>query len=559
MSATLIAATAVATQARTIDYPDARRVDTVDTYFGTQVPDPYRWLEDDNSAETAAWVKAQNKLTEGYLSKIPFRKKVKKRITELANFEKVGAPFKIKDKYYFFKNDGLQNQSCLYVRDNLDGQPRLVLDPNTLSSDGTVALSGINFSKDGRYMAYVISRNGSDWNEIYVKDLQTNQLLEDHIVWAKFTDAQWLGDGFFYSAYDAPEDAKSSKNEYHKVMYHKLGTPQSEDYIELQNQREPLLFHQVTVMGEERFIFGWVSEGDGNELWVKDLKDRNPHYVRLASNRRYTYSPIGVDHGKIYVYTNDGAPCYKIRAYDINHLNENNYTDFVPEKEWVLSGAQMANHQFILTYDRDASSHPYVYDAQGREVREIQLPTFGSVGFSCDWDKPEVFYSFTSYTFPTSIYSYDLASGESKLLFRPKVALTPENYVTEQVFYPSKDGTKIPMFLIYKKGMKRDGKRPVFLYGYGGFNVSLGPAFSYYRTPFALIEAGGIGAFANLRGGGEYGEQWHEAGTKMNKQNVFDDFIAAAEWLIKEGYSTPKKIACNGASNGGLLVGAVVN
>ena len=559
MSAALIAATAVGTQARTITYPDARRVDTVDVYFGTQVPDPYRWLEDDNSQETAEWVKAENRLTQDYLSKIPFRNKVKKRITELANYEKVGAPFKVKDKFYFFKNNGLQNQSVLYVRDNLNAEPRMVLDPNTLSTDGTVALAGIDFSQDGRYMAYVISRNGSDWNEIYVKDMQTGQLLEDHIVWAKFTDAQWLGDGFFYSCYDAPEDAKSSKNEYHKVKYHKLGTPQSEDYIELQNQREPLLFHQVTVMDDERYIFGWVSEGDGNELWVKDLKDRNPHYVRLASNMRYTYSPIGIQDGKIYVYTNDGAPKYKIRAYDVNHLSEQNYTDFVPEKEWVLSGAQMADHQFILTYDRDASSHPYVYDRQGREVREIKLPTFGSVGFSSKRDQQEVFYSFASYTFPTSVYSYDMATGESRLIFRPKVALTPENYVTEQVFYPSKDGTKIPMFLIYKKGMKRDGKRPVFLYGYGGFNASMNPGFNYYRTPFALIEAGGIGAFTNLRGGGEYGEEWHEAGTKMKKQNVFDDFIAAAEWLIKEGYTTPKKIACNGASNGGLLVGAVVN
>ncbi len=542
-----------------VNYPVAKKVNVTDDYFGTKVADPYRWLENDNSAETAEWVAAENKVTQKYLSSIPFRADVKKRITELANFEKWGTPFKVKDKYYFFKNNGLQNQSVLYQLDMLGGKPRAILDPNTLSTDGTVALQQLNFSKDGRYMAYVITRNGSDWNEIYVLDMTTGQRLDDHIVWAKFTDAQWLGDGFFYSAYDAPEDAKSSKNEFHKVYYHKLGTPQSEDYVEYRSMTEPLLFYQAMVSDDQRYIFLWESAGEGNALYVKDLQDRNPHYVQLASDKKFTYSPVGVDNGKIYVMTNENAPKWKIVTFDAQKPSAKSKTDFVGEQEAVLAGAQMANHKFILTYDKDASSHPFLYDADGKIVREIKLPTFGSVSFSSKKDDKEVFYSFTSYTFPSSIYSYDIETGASKQLFAPKIALNSADYITEQVFYPSKDGTKVPMFLIYKKGLKKDGKRPVFLYGYGGFNASMNPVFSYSRTPFAMLDMGGICAYTNLRGGGEYGEDWHEAGTKLKKQNVFDDFIYAAEYLIAQGYTAPKKIACNGGSNGGLLVGAVVN
>lgn len=546
-----------------LNYPAARRDGTVDNYFGTSVPDPYRWLEDDNSAETAQWVKAENAVTQAYLKKIPFRDKVRRRITELANYEKMGTPFVVKGKMYFFFNDGLQNQSVLYQCDStattLDAKSsRVILDPNKLSTDGTVALQQLNFSHDGRYLAYVITRNGSDWNEIYVIDLTTGRQLDDHIVWAKFTDAQWLGDGFFYSAYDAPEDAKSSKNEYHKVYYHKLGTPQSDDYVEYRSMTNPLLFYQASVSDDERFVFMWESGGDGNSLYVKDLKDRNPHYVCLANDMKYTNSPIGIDNGKIYVMTNAGAPRWKIVAYDIDRLNAAP-VDFVPEQESVLAGAQMADHKFILTYDKDASSHAFVYDLAGRRLHEIALPALGSVDFSSKKKSNQVFYRFTSYTFPPTIYSYDIDANHSTRLFAPKIALNPADYVTEQVFYPSKDGTKIPMFLIYKKGLKRDGKRPVFLYGYGGFNISMTPGFSYSRTPFAMLDRGGICAYTNLRGGGEYGEEWHEAGTKLKKQNVFDDFIAAAEYLIKEGYTAKGKIACNGGSNGGLLVGAVVN
>ncbi len=435
----------------------------------------------------------------------------------------------------------------------------MVFDPNTLSKDGTVALQSLNFSKDGRYAAYTITRNGSDWNEIIVHDLVADKMLDDHIVWAKFTNAQWLGDGFFYSAYDKPEDAKSSKNEWHKVMYHKLGTPQSEDYLEFRSYDDPLLFNQVGVDEDERFVFILQSAGEGNALYVKDLKSINPHYVKIAQDGEYAFDPIGVEGDKIYVLTNQNAPCYKVLAYDANNLGAKNFTEFIPEKQWVLSGIQMSDHKFIVTYDKDASSHAYLYDANGREIREIKLPTLGSVGFSCKNTRKEVFYTFTSYTFPSTIYSYDAATGESREFFKPTIALNPDDYVTEQVFYPSKDGTKIPMFLIYKKGLKKDGKRPVFLYGYGGFNVSMNPGFSYSRTPFAMLDKGGICAYTNLRGGGEYGERWHKAGTKMQKQNVFDDFISAAEWLIDQGYTKKGKIACNGGSNGGLLVGAVVN
>ena len=563
MAIAFAAGNALAAQPK-INYPAAERQDTVDNYFGTQVPDPYRWLEDDNSAATAQWVKAENKITQDYLSRIPFRNAVRKRITELANYQKMGTPFIVAGKQYFFFNDGLQNQSVLYVNDTPQAtfdksKARLVLDPNTLSTDGTVALQQLNFSRDGRYLAYVITRNGSDWNEIYVLDLTTGKQLDDHITWAKFTDAQWLGDGFFYSAYDAPEDAKSSVNEFHKVYYHKLGTPQSSDYVEYRSMTNPLLFYQATVSDDERFVFMWESDGDGNALYVKDLKDRNPHYVCLANDVKFTNTPIGVDHGKIFVMTNAGAPKWKLVAYDAENLGAKNVADFVPEKEWVLSAAQMSNHRFILSYDKDASTHAFVYDKNGRELNEIQLPALGSVEFSTKNKRPEVYYRFTSYTFPPTIYSYDADNNKSTQYFAPQIALNPADYVTEQVFYPSKDGTRIPMFLIYKKGLKRDGQRPVFLYGYGGFNISMNPGFSYSRTPFAMLDQGGICAYTNLRGGGEYGEEWHEAGTKLKKQNVFDDFIGAAEYLIKEGYTRAGKIACNGGSNGGLLVGAVVN
>jgi len=542
----------------TFNYPNARRDGTVDDYFGEKVADPYRWLEDDNSAETAEWVAAENKISRAYLDALPMRDRVKQRITELANYAKQNPPRIVNGKYYYFANDGLQNQSVLYVKDGPDGTPSMVLDPNTLSTDGTVALQHVNFSPDGKYMAYVITRNGSDWNEIYVIDLTTGKTLDDHIVWAKFTDAQWMGDGFFYSAYDAPKDAKSSKNEYQKVYYHKVGTPQSEDKLEYSSPDNPLLFNSVEVKNDGRYLIVVQSEGYGNTLRIKDMQAANPQYVTLVDNMDYINNVIGIDNGKIYVLTNENAPMYKIVAYDANNPSTA-FQVVVPEKTNVISDVSMADHHFIITYDKDASNHPFVYDLNGKELREIKLPTYGSTLFSCRNTQKEVFYIFTSFVYPMCIYSYDLATGKSTPYFMPKTAVNPDDYETKQIFVKSTGGVKVPTFLIYKKHLARDGNRPTLVYGYGGFNASMTPGFNYYRIPFSLIDEGGVYAYTCLRGGGEYGEKWHEAGTKMQKQNVFDDFIAVTEWLIQHGYTNPRRLACNGASNGGLLVGAVVN
>ncbi len=541
------------------DYPETKMVDTVDVYFGTEVADPYRWLEDDNSTETAEWVKTQNKVTNGYLESIPFRGELKETLTALSNYEKMGTPWKEDGKYYFFKNDGLQNQSVLYECDSLGGEARVLLDPNKLSEDGTVSLGSFSFSKDRKYLAYVISRSGSDWNEIYVMDAATGQLLEDHIEWAKFTGVSWQGDGFYYSAYDAPKDGKglSAKNEFQKVYYHKIGTPQSQDRLEYMNKQHPLRFYQIGVTEDERFLVLYESDGEGNAIYVKDTKKPNAKYVCIAEDMSKDNGVVHSDSQRILMKTNDGAPNYKVLAFDINNLGVGKGKVLIPESENLLEGISMAGDKMIVTYMENIANHAYLLDAEGKKIREIKLPTVGSVGFSASPKHNEVFYSFSSYTFPGTIYSYDLEKDESTMIFTPNVDFNPEDYVTEQVSYPSKDSTMVNMFITYKKGLECNGKNPVFLYGYGGFNVSLNPGFSAMRIPF--IANGGIYAVANLRGGGEFGEEWHKAGTKMQKQNVFDDFIAAAEYLIKEGYTTPEHIAINGGSNGGLLVGAVVN
>lgn len=541
-------------------YPSTRKDNSVvDDYFGVKVADPYRWLEDDNSAETADWVTAQNKYTRSYLDKIPFRNALKERLTSLANYEKMTTPFRKHGKYYFYKNNGLQNQSVLYECKTLESTPEVLLDPNTLSSDGTVALKSISFSKDGKYLSYVISRSGSDWNEIYVMDVASRKLLSDHIVWAKFTNASWLGDGFFYSAYDAPADGKglSGKNEYQKVYYHKIGTPQSEDRLEYMSDKYPLRFYSMGVSDDERYMFLYESDGEGNIIYVKDLKAANPEYVCVAKDISKDNSVIECDDNNMYLITNAGAPKYRVLVCPLNNLGADNFRELISESKNTLSGIQMADGKFIVTYNQDIVNHAYLYDTTGKLIREIKMPTVGDMGFSSDRKEKEVFYTFTSYTFPSSIYKYDIDSDKSTLFFSPKVDFNPEDFTTEQVTYTSKDGTPVKMFLTYKKGLKRNGKNPALLYGYGGFNISLNPGFSSMRIPF--IENGGIYAVANLRGGGEYGEEWHAAGTKMQKQNVFDDFISAAEYLIHEKYTSPKHLAINGGSNGGLLVGAVVN
>ena len=540
-----------------LTYPETAKTDVVDTYFGTSVPDPYRWLENDTSAQTAAWVAAQNKVTGEYLSKIPFRSALLRRLTAVADYEKIGAPAKKHGKYYFYKNDGLQNQSVLYVQDSLDGEARVMLDPNKLSADGTVALTGTSFSHDGKYMAYTISRSGSDWTEIYVIDTESGQTLDDHIVWAKFTGAAWCGDGFYYSAYDAPEAGKeySNVNENHKIYYHKIGTPQSADRLVYENKAYPKRFYSASVSDDETLLFVYESgDGAGNALYVKDLTKPDAPLTAMATDMRYQYYPVETIDGKTYIFTNYGAPKGRIMAATAAKPAQKDWTEVVAEGQSVLSGVQIIGGKLLLTYDKDVANHAYVYSLDGKMEHEVKLPGLGSVGFSGDKDDRECFFTFTSFTVPGAVYRYDIGQNTYSLLRAPKVGFDADAFVTEQVFYPSKDGTRIPMFLTYKKGLKRDGRNPVYLYGYGGFNISLNPGFSSSRLPF--LESGGIYAQANLRGGGEYGEEWHQAGTKMRKQNVFDDFIAAAEWLIKNGYTGKDKIAIVGGSNGGLLVGA---
>ena len=551
--ATVLLSTSASAQG--IQYPKADKDGTVDNYFGTEVADPYRWLEDDTSAKTAAWVEAENKITNAYLSKIPFRQKLLKRLTEVANYEKLSAPRKHHGRWYFYKNDGLQNQYVMYVMDQLGGTPRVFLDPNKLSTDGTVALQGVYFSNNGKYAAYTISRSGSDWQEFYVVDLKTGQLTTDHIEWAKFSGAAWQGDGFYYSAYDAPTQGKefSNVNEGMKIYYHKIGTPQSDDVLFYQNPAQPKRFYTVSVNEEETMMFLYEDgAGAGNTLFVRDLRKPNSQFIQMTADMDYRYTPLYTEGEKIYLFTNYGAPRNRIMTADINRPGINDWQELIAEQQNVLNNADVINRQLILTYSQDASDHTYLYGLDGRQIREVKLPSVGSVGFTGDEHEPECFYTFTSFTVPGTIYRYDLATGESTLYAKPNVKFQQEDYTSEQVFFQSKDGTRIPMFLTYKKNVK--SPRPVYLYGYGGFNIALVPSFSANRIPF--LEQGGIYAQVTLRGGSEYGEEWHLAGTKMQKQNVFNDFIAAAEWLIREGYTTNEKIAIVGGSNGGLLVGA---
>ena len=542
-----------------IKYPITKTVNVTDEYFGTSVSDPYRWLEDDRSEATAEWVKAQNEVTDAYLAKIPFRKKLKERLTTLYRYGRSSAPFKRNGKYYFFSNDGSQNQDVLYEQTSITAVPTVFLDPNKLSADGTVALCDISFSDDGKYYAYVIASSGSDWNEIYVADRATHRLLDDHIMWAKFTGVEWLGDGFFYSAYDAPAEGSelSSKNEYHKVYYHKIGTPQSHDRVEYQELNNPLLFHSLEVSNDNRFLFIYQSQGHGNSILVKDLKAADAKYRPIVASLDNECSVVATDDDYIYIFTSEGAPRNKLVAVPVGDLRPEATRTIIPEAEYVMSGIRRASDRFIATYEIHASDHSIVFDRTGKKLYDIALPGIGSVSFSCSPKHSEVFYSFTTFTNPGATYSLNLADGSSKLYRQDELKFNPLDFVTEQVTYKSKDGTDVRMFLIYKKGLKKNGKNPTLLYGYGGFNISLTPSYKARVMPF--IEAGGIYAVANLRGGSEYGEQWHQAGTKMNKQNVFDDFIAAAEYLITEKYTSPKHLACNGGSNGGLLVGAVVN
>lgn len=566
MNRNLILSIAAASMLSSVDavaqtaYPKAHKDNTVDVYFGEKVADPYRWLEDDMSAQTAEWVDAENAVTRKYLDNIPMRKNILKRLKETANYEKIGIPFKRQGKWYVYRNNGLQNQSVLYQMDSPTAdasKQRVWLDPNALSTDGTVALKGIYFSHNGRYMAYVISRSGSDWEEIYVKDCQTGRDIDDHIVWAKFTSATWLGDGFYYSAYDAPEKGRetSAKNSVQKIYYHKIGTPQSEDQLFFMNPTQPLRFYNVDIDHDEKVMT--LNEGgmdNGNNLYVRDLTKPNSQFIQMCSDTRYRYSTVETVGKKMYILTNAGAPKYRLMVADVDRPGYNDWKEVVPEGESVLTDVTFADDRMILQYSKDNCNQMYTYTTDGKRIGEIKLPTFGSTSASGMRGQKEVFYSFTSYTMPNTVYSYDLNTDKSTVWAAPKINFRSDDYKTDMVFYTSKDGTRAPLFITYKKGMKLNGRNPLLLYGYGGFNITYAPFFLSNYIPF--MERGGIYVHAVLRGGGEYGEDWHVAGTKLQKQNVFDDFIAAAEYLINNKYTSSDRLAIQGGSNGGLLVGA---
>ena len=555
---TVLAASAMAVNGQTVRYPQAPKDGTVDEYFGVKVADPFRPLEDDTCAATATWVEAENRVTNAYLAKIPQRDKYLRRLKQVVNYEKVYTPFEKNGKWYVYKNDGMQNQAVLYQMDRLGSEQRVFLDSNKLSNDGTVALKNISFSNDGRYFAYVISRSGSDWEEIYVMDVKTGKLLPDHIVWAKFTGADWQGDGFYYSAYDAPEKGKetSAKNEVQKVYYHKMGTPQSEDVLFYQNPANPLRFYSVSVNKEETMMFLTEAGMDqGTNLYVRDLRIPGSQFIQMTGDCSKNYAPAQIIGNRIYMVTNAGAPKYRMMVADINKPGYNDWKELVAETDAVLEDVVFVDgDKMVLLYAKDNCSRAYLYNINGEKIREIKLPGVGSASFSGKRERKELFFSYTSYTVPTTIYRYDLDEDKSMVMSSPKVGFKLGDYTSEMVFCTSKDGTRIPMFLTYKKGMKLNGKNPVLMYGYGGFNVSYPPSFSAMRMPF--LENGGVYVHVVLRGGGEYGEEWHLAGTKMRKQNVFDDFISAGEWLISNKYTDKEHLAIMGGSNGGLLVGA---
>lgn len=544
-----------------IQYPPTKKGDVKDTIFGTIVEDPYRWLEDDNSAETAEWVKTQNELTFGYLEKLPYRDQIKARLTELWDYPKYGVPFKEAGKYFFFKNNGLQNQSVLYLTKDLNAEPTVLLDPNSLSADGTKALTSIEISNDGKYLIYQVAQSGSDWNEIFVKNIETGEMLPDHIVWVKFSGISWYKDGFFYSAYDKPETGSelSKANEFQKVYFHKLGTEQSADQPILSDQTNPKMMFGAEMTEDKRFLLISKSQGThGNALDIKDLSKKNSGFVTLMDSYDYEFKAIDNLGDDLFILTNYKAPKYRLIKINTNHPEEANWVELIPEKDNVLQNATLAGGKMVLDYLKNAHSHAEVFNYDGTFDYVLELPGIGtSDASSGKKNDPEAFYNFSSFNTPGEIYKYDFTTKQSTLYFRPEVKFNPDDFEVKQEFYASKDGTKIPMFIVYKKGLELNGKNPTILYAYGGFNISLTPSFSSARMAF--IENGGVLAVANLRGGGEYGEDWHVAGTKLQKQNVFDDFIAAAEYLISQKYTSSEKLAIQGGSNGGLLVGAVTN
>jgi len=550
-------------------YPKSPQVNQVDDYHGVKVADPYRWLENPDSPETKAWIEAQNKVTFGYLNGISARLPIRERLTKLWNYEKYGIPFKEGDdpkktstgRYFYFKNDGLQNQSVLYTLKTLNDAPKVLLDPNALSTDGTIALSGMAISEDGKLMAYGLSTSGSDWQEWKVRNVETGEDLGDRVQWVKFSGASWTHDnkGFFYSRYDAPNEKTrlEETNYFQKLFYHRLGTPQSDDILiyERPDQKDWGFSGGVTEDGRYLIVSVWLGTDTRNLVFYKDLSSQNNPVVELISTFEAEYSFIDNEDDRFWFRTNLDAPKGRVIEIDVTQPDRANWKEIIPQTDETLEGIGVLNHQFVTTYMKDAYNQVKIFDLKGKFVRDVALPGIGSVGGfgGKRWDT-ETFYSFTSFTTPPTIYRYDMVTGESTVFRQPQVDFNPKDYETQQVFYKSKDGTRVPMFIVHKKGVKLDGNNPTLLYGYGGFNASLTPGFSV--SLLIWLEMGGVYAVPNLRGGGEYGEDWHQAGMKLKKQNVFDDFIAAAEWLIAHHYTSTPKLAISGGSNGGLLVGA---
>lgn len=544
-------------------YPKTAKTEQIDTYFGNSIPDPYRWLEDDQSAQTSGWVKSQNDVTFGYLEKIPFRDKVRDRLTKLMNYPKYTAPFRAGKNWYYYLNDGLQNQSVLYIlRGSLDAKPELFLDPNKLSKDGTTSLQGISFSKDGKYAAYQVSKAGSDWREIYVMDVKTKKRLSDKIEWAKFTGITWRGNGFYYNRYEVPKDAGtklSASNEFQKVYYHVLGTAQSNDELMMEDKQNPHMGFGIGLTDDEKYMVmtKWQRNANGNALYVRDVKKKTD-WLPILESFDDDISVIDNVGEKILVYTTYRSPNGRVVMFDPKNPLPDQWVEVIPERKEALTSVSIIGDKLITVYMKDVSHRVYVFDLTGKFENEISLETLGTVGgFNGDRKDQTTFYTLTSFTYPSVIYKYDLKSRQSVLYRKTEVDFDPTQYETKQVFYPSKDGTKIPMFIVHKKGMTLDGNNPAWLYGYGGFNVSINPNFSAARL--AWLEQGGVYAAANMRGGSEYGEEWHKGGMKLNKQNVFDDFIAAAEYLIKNKFTNPSKLSIEGRSNGGLLIGSTIN
>ncbi|MHC0064669.1 prolyl oligopeptidase family serine peptidase [Nostoc sp. UIC 10890] len=549
--------------AKSLTYPSSYKSNQVDNYHGTSVADPYRWLEDPDSEETRTWIEAQNQVTFGYLSEISAKEKIKQRLTKLWDYEKYGIPFKEGERYFYFKNDGLQNQSVLYTLKTLDDQPKVLLDPNKLSEDGTIALAGLSISEDGKLLAYGLSSSGSDWQEWKVRDIETGEDLQDHLKWIKFSGASWTHDnqGFFYSRYDEPNEKTQLEdvNYYQKLYYHQLGKPQSEDILiyHRPDQKEWGFSGGVTEDGRYLIISIWLGTDSKNLVFFKDLTNPNSEVVELINQFQADYSFIDNDDSIFYFRTDLNAPRGRVIAINTKNPSPENWREIIPQSAETLESVGILNNQFVADYLKDAHSQIKIFDLNGAFVREVELPGLGSAGgFGGKRHDTETFYSYTSFTTPGTIYRYDMITGKSALFRQPQVDFNPDDYETKQVFYQSKDGTRVPMFITHKKGIKLDGNNPTYLYAYGGFNVSMTPGFSV--SLLVWMEMGGVYAMPNIRGGGEYGEEWHQAGMKDKKQNVFDDFIGAAEWLIANKYTKTDKLAIAGGSNGGLLVGACI-